>query len=281
MLRFVITLLCLSLSLFNKEIIHTCFADELAQRNATEHNESRRDILYTNLVGAAVITAWGVANWEYGQDSPHSSEEEWFGRHTESGGADKLGHFYASYFLGSGLSGLYEGWGYSEADAAFYGSVSSFFLLNYMEIGDAFSSEFGFSYEDFIMNTLGSVSSYFFYTNPELSKRIDLRIEYFPSFDTADIVTEYEKMKYLIAFKAEGFDLITNPYLKYTELHLGYYTRSYKGGYSDDSERIIYLGIGINLSRVFRQNKYTKTARFLNYYQLPYTYIPFEKDLNK
>jgi len=281
MMRFAITLLFVYFSLFSKEGVYACFADEHLQQHMVEHNESRRDILYTNLVGAAVITAWGAANWGYGKNSPHSSEEEWFGRHTESGGADKLGHLFAAYFLGSGLSGLYEGWGYSEADAALYGSLSSFFLLNYMEIGDAFSNEFGFSYEDFIMNTLGAVSSYVFYTNPELSKRIDLRVEYLPSFDTADIVTEYEKMKYLIALKAEGFDLISNPYLKYTELHLGYYTRNYTGGYSEQSERIVYLGIGINLSRVFRQNGYKKTARFLNYYQLPYTYVPYEKDLNR
>lgn len=244
-----------------------------------ENNESKKDILYTNLVGMAVITAWGVAYWDYGKSRPYSENEEWFGRETESGGADKLGHFYASYILGSGLSGLYENWGYEEKDAALYGSLSSFFLLNYMEIGDAFS-EFGFSYEDFLMNTLGSLSSYFFYTNPELSKRIDLRIEYIPSFDTADIVTEYEKMKYLVAFKAEGFDFITNSYLKYAELHIGYYTRDYSGGYSQESERIIYLGVGINLSRIARRNDYKKTARFLNYYQVPYTYIPFEEDLN-
>jgi len=246
-----------------------------------ENNASKKDILYTNLVGAAVITAWGVANWDYGESKPHSDDEEWFGRETESGGADKLGHLYASYFIGSGLSGLYENWGYTEKDAALYGSMSSFFLMSYMEVGDALSSDLGFSYEDFLMNTLGAFSSYLFYTNPELSKRVDLRIEYIPSFDTADIVTEYERMKYLIAFKAEGFDSISNPYLRYTELHLGYYTRNYKDGFSADSERIIYVGLGINLSRIARKNDYKKTARFLNYYQVPYTYIPVEKDLNK
>lgn len=246
-----------------------------------ENNESRRDILYTNLVGAAVITAWGVANWEYGAREPHSDSEGWFERDTKSGGSDKLGHFYASYAIGSGLSSLYENWGYSQKEAAYYGALSSFVLLNYMEIGDSFSSEFGFSYEDFIMNTAGVLSSYFLYAHPELSKRIDLRIEYIPSLNSADVITEYEKMKYLIAFKAEGFDGISNSYLKYLELHLGYYARNYKGGFSDESERIVYVGIGFNFSRILRKNGYAKTSRFLNYYQLPYTYLPLEKDLNK
>ena len=246
-----------------------------------ENNESRRDILYTNLTGAAIITAWGIANWDYGARSPHADEEEWFGRRTKSGGSDKLGHLYASYAVGSGLSMLYESWGYRQKEAGYYGALSSFFLMNYMEVGDAFSSTYGFSYEDFIMNTAGVLSSYLLYTNPELSKRIDLRVEYIPSFKTADVITEYEKMKYLIAFKAEGFDFVTNPYLKYGELHLGYYTRNYTGGYCEQSERIIYLGVGINLSRLTREYGYTKTSRFLNYYQMPYTYLPFEKDLNQ
>jgi len=260
-------------------LLSSLFAQEAPLSRFSEHNNSKKDILYTNLVGAAVITTWGVVNWEYGESSLSRDDEEWFGRETESGGADKLGHLYATYVIGSGLSGLYESWGYTEKDAALYGSLSSFFLLNYMEIGDAFSSEFGFSYEDLMMNTIGAFSSYLFYTNPELAKRVDLRVEYIPSFDTADVITEYERMKYLIAIKAEGFESVTNPYLKYAELHLGYYTRNYKGGYSSESERIVYLGIGINLSRVFRENGYTKTARFLNYYQLPYTYLPLEKDL--
>ena len=256
------------------------FALLLSFSNA-ENNASKQDIFYTNLIGAGVITAWGVANWDYGKSSPHAESEEWFGRHTSSGGADKLGHLYSSYFVGSGLSGLYEHWGYSENDAAFYGSLSSFFILNYMEICDAFSSEFGFSYEDFLMNSIGAFSSYLFYTNPELSKRIDLRIEYVPHLDTADVITDYERMKYLIAIKAEGFEFISNSYLKYAELHLGYYTREYDSSFSVDSERIIYLGIGINLSRIARENDYKKTARFLNYYQIPYSYLPLEKDLNK
>jgi hypothetical protein len=34
-------------------------------------------------------------------------------------------------------------------------------------------------------------------------------------------------LSYLIAFKAEGFDFIENPYLKYLELHVGFRARNY------------------------------------------------------
>lgn len=256
-------------------ILFLCVASSLY----AENNESRNDILYTNLAGVAIIAGWGIANWDYGNSAPYAKDEGWFGAQTKYGGADKLGHFYAAHIVGSGLSHLYESWGYNKKDAALYGALSSFTIMNAMEIGDAFSTQQGFSYEDFVLNTLGSITSYVLHTQPELSKRIDLRVEYIPSFKTADIVTEYDNMKYLIALKADGFDCITNPILRYGELQLGYYTRNYKGEVPNERERILYAGIGINLSKIARQNGYDKTASVLNYYQLPYTYIPFEHSL--
>lgn len=256
------------------------FSEETSKRHFDENNESRRDVLYANLAGAAVITAWGILNWDYGKNKPHAGNEGWFNHDTKSGGADKLGHFYSTYLIGSALSGLYASWGYEKKEAALYGALSSFLVMNYMEFGDAFSS-YGFSYEDFVMNTMGAASAYLLYAHPELSGKVDFRLEYVPSFKTVDVVTEYEKMKYLIALKAEGFESITHPWLRYSELHLGYYTRNYEGGFSSQSERIIYLGVGINLSRLFRQNGYEKTARFFNFYQPPYTYLPFEHDFNR
>lgn len=237
--------------------------------------------LYTNLAGVALIAGWGAMFWDYGDNAPHAQSEGWFGRDTKSGGADKLGHLYASYLAGSGLSHLYESWGYSQNDAALYGSLSSFFLMNAMEAGDSFSKKLGFSYEDFLLNTAGSLASYLFYTNPELSNKVDFRVEYLPRFDRADIVTDYERMKYLLAFKADGFESITSPLLRYAELHVGYYTRRYDEGPTPQSERTLYVGIGINLSKIASDNGYARTADVLRYYQLPYTYLPFEHGLNR
>ena len=246
-----------------------------------EPSEDDHRILYANLAGIGIIAAWGTAFWDYGDNPPHAQSEGWFERDTKSGGADKLGHFYSAYLVGTGLSSLYESWGYSRDDAARYGSLSSFFLMNTMELGDAFSEKLGFSYEDFILNTVGSAASYLFYTYPDLSAKVDFRIEYVPRFDTADIVTDYERMKYLIVLKADGFEVITDPWLKYTEFQIGYYTRHYDSGYSEQSERMLYAGIGINLSQIVSQSGYPKTARIFNYYQLPYTYVPFEHNLNR
>ncbi|MCP4719881.1 MAG: DUF2279 domain-containing protein, partial [Desulfobacteraceae bacterium] len=117
------------------------------------------------------------------------------------------------------------------------------------------------------------------YRNPNLSKKIDFRVEYTPKFDQADFFSDYDNMKFLMAVKLDGFELSRSTYAEYLELHLGYYAR----GYPDEinKERNIYIGIGISLSKIFNNFSMKKTARVFNYYQLPYTYISMDKDLNK
>lgn len=239
---------------------------------------SKKDkVLMTNIAGFSVITAWGVANWDYFDNSPSRADEDWFSRNTEEGGADKLGHLYFTYTLSHVLSSFYENWGYSRKKGALLGSVSSFGIMNWMEVGDSFS-DYGFSHEDLIMNSLGSIAGYFLYTKPEWSEKIDLRIEYKPNFDQVDIFTDYDHLKYVMAVKLDGFDSIENKILQYLELHLGYYAR----GYSDslDKQRNIYIGLGINLSKIFNDFSMEKMSKIANYIQVPYTYTGFEKDLN-
>lgn len=234
-------------------------------------------VLYTNLAGAAAITTWGLVNWDYFQNTPKKSNEGWFSNDTKHGGADKLGHFYFSYGTSHLLSKLYEHFGYPEKKGALLGSISSFGLTTWMEIGDSFSDH-GFAYEDVIMNLLGSAAGYLLYIKPGLADKIDLRIEYIPSFDQADFITDYENQKFLMAVKFDGFDFTQDTFLKYLELHVGYYTR----GYSDriDQSRNAYVGVGVNLSRIFKHLSMPKTAKVFNYFQLPYTYLDLDHDFN-
>lgn len=237
------------------------------------HASKEDKLRYANIGGALAITVWGITNWDYGERSAHADSEGWFAKSTKSGGADKLGHLYSGYVSGRILSSLYESWGYDTNMAALYGALSSFGLLSFMEIGDSFSSQYGFSYEDFIINGVGSYIGYILETHPGLDKKIDLRVEYKPSADNGiDIFTDYENTKYLIALKIDGFRSVKSKYLKYLELHLGYFTR----GFDDinrSKERNIYVGLGLNFSKLFREKSFKKTAVFLNYFQVPGTDI--------
>lgn len=235
-----------------------------------------------NLLAAGTILTWGVINWDYFQESPQSTKEDWFGQGTDEGGADKLGHLYTTYALSHLYASIYRGWDYPDEKAIRLGTFSALGAMTIMELGDSFS-KYGFSYEDMLMNCVGAVAGYWFGTNPEWQKRLDLRLEYAPSlsdFET-DVITDYEHHKYLLALKADGFDTLRDTPIGYFELHLGYYARGYDDYHSsqpdDDRERTVYVGLGLNVGKVIKS---VWDTRIFNYLQLPYTYLPLEHDLD-
>ena len=239
--------------------------------------EKHQAVDKVTLGGIGVVTLWGVYNWNYFNQSPHAQREGWFGSDTEIGGADKLGHVYSTYLTAQGISMLYEKWCFSREQAATYGAITSLVILSYMELGDSFS-DYGFSYEDFIANTLGSPASYYLYQRPALSRKLDLRWGYGFNPQKSDFLTDYENSRYLLALKLGGFDSMRNSGLKHIEIHLGYYSR----GFSDSTEsnkRNAYFGIGLNLTDLFQRNGYTRTATFFKYYQPPKIYLEKNHEL--
>jgi len=242
--------------------------------------EQLRDrVLYTNLIGAAAVTAWGVAFWDYFSSGPVKADEGWFGPDTKYGGADKLGHVYSTYLWSLGFASLYEYWGMDEDESMYYGPLSAWFIQGIMELGDSFSDTQGFSYEDLVMNTVGAGFYYLREKYPSIKEKVDLRLEYLPDFQGADVFTEYNSMKYLVAIKFSGFESMESSFLRYGELQVGYYSRGYDNSNDyDQKERVLYVGIGINVSEVLSSMGWIKTSKVFNYYQLPYTYVPFGYD---
>jgi hypothetical protein len=241
--------------------------------------QQNQTLFLTTMVGVGVITAWGVAEWDYFSQSPHSDSEGWFSNGTKYGGADKFGHMYVSYVTSHGLSYLYERWAFKKEKAALYGALSSLLIYGYMEIGDSFS-EHGFSYEDLIANALGSAFGYFSYRSPGLADKIDFRWEYGFDANGSDFTTDYENTKYLFALKLNGFESMQNSILKHFEILLGYYTRGFSVE-NESKERNIFVGVGLNLTDIFRRHSYDKTATLLRYIQIPYTYIEYAHDLKE
>ena len=229
--------------------------------------------LALNLGIGATVLGWGFANWDYGSGGPRFQSEGWFDRETDEGGADKLGHFYTSYLFSHLFAGQYERWDFDKDQAIRLGALSSLGVTGLIEVGDAFS-DYGFSYEDMIFNTLGVAAGYLLWSFPDLSRKIDLRVEYnpFTSGDyPSDITTDYDRLSYLMAIKAEGFDFIENPYLKYLELHIGFRARNYDDytGRPDTDLRKQYLYVGIGHCHInFRRHPRLK----LSY--APYTRKP-------
>lgn len=248
-----------------------------ACRETLTTEERNQKVMNVTLAGAGVVTAWGVANWDYFSRKPHAESEGWFARNTDEGGADKLGHVFSTYATAQGISSLLEHWCFSQEEAAWYGAVSSFAILGWMEAGDSFSN-YGFSYEDFAANALGSLASYYRYRHPEVARKIDFRWEFGLDPGEGDITTDYDNSKYLLALKLNGFERFNQSLLKHLELHAGYFVRGYSDAHEPD-ERNLYMGIGLNLTDFFRRRDYRAVATALNFLQTPGTYLAKERRL--
>ena len=236
--------------------------------------QKRQRLLLTNGVGLGLVTLWGVAEWDYFSRSPHAQSEGWFGYHTNSGGADKLGHMYSTYAFAHGLSALYNHWGFETEESGLYGALTSWAIMGYMELGDAFS-DYGFAYEDMVANSAGALLGYLLYRDEKLAEKLDLRWEYGLQPTKGDLLTDYENSKFLLALKLNGFESCRQNLWRHLEFHLGYYTRGF-----DDMEtdrfRKLYLAISINLTDLLAGHGWQKSSTALRYLQLPYSYLPLE-----
>jgi len=69
---------------------------------------------------------------------------------------DKIGHFTDAYFASDLTSKLYRWAGLSGTASVWYGALTGFLWTLQIEISDGFMEEWGWSWGDFIFNTLGS-----------------------------------------------------------------------------------------------------------------------------
>lgn len=242
----------------------------------------RHKALLANGVAAGGILAWGLLNWDYFSRAPQTKNEGWFERSSIEGGADKLGHLWFSYTLSHAFAAWYRHIGYSENEAAIFGPISSFGLTGLMEVGDSFSVDHGFSWEDMTANLAGATVGWLLLRYPDWQRKVDLRWDYRPSLSEfePDISTDYEHSRYLLALKAEGFEALRKPGLEYLELHLGYYARGYadyRPSLPDARRRTLYVGVGLNVGKLLRP---LWNTRLFDYLQVPYTDLPINLRLD-
>ncbi len=236
-------------------------------------------MLYTNLTAAALIGVWGLIEWDYGSEGWNEADEGWFEKDSKYGGADKAGHFWSTFAFSDALTGLYKSWGYSSDKANTYAALSAWTVQAAMEFGDATSDSQGFSYEDMIANTLGALTSVLMERFPELDRKIDFRVEYVFNVDVNGIFDDYSNQYYSMVLKLDGFDVTQDSFLRFVELHGGYYSRGYDDPEEEDS-RSFYGGITFNFSRLLLENGWEKTGKTLEYIQIPYTVPKVSHDLD-
>jgi len=256
-------------------------ADTEQGRLAAEWSrEQKATALNLGIVGA--VSAWGFTMWDWGDSGFEARSEGWFGKDTRHGGADKVGHAYTGAVVTALAATLYRRWGYDEASAAQLGAFSSLLFTTAVELGDGFSAEHKFSWEDQVSNMLGVGLEYMRLSNPALRERVHFRWEYFPSpavrrGEHYDITTDYSGSRWVLAFplRAWGFE---NSAAKWIELQVGYGTRGFARRderHFDEARRYPFVGVGIHIPLALESLGASRgTQRVFEYIQIPGTALP-------
>ncbi len=247
----------------------------------------KKKVVALNVASVSTTVLVGASSWDYYSSAFDLQDEGWFDPDTKYGGADKLGHAYGAYALTSFYNKIYRRFGYSNEQAILGGALTSWSLMTLIELGDGFSKNYGFSWEDEVMNTLGVGMAYLRHRYPPLKEMFDFRMEWFPSpafrhGDQSDPFTDYSGQKYLIALKPDGLLKTDNSLIKAMEIHFGYYSRGYgeDNRYFNGENRYTYIGVGLNVTYILEQLTGHRAGGIFDYIQVPFTYIPFSSKLD-
>jgi Predicted periplasmic lipoprotein (DUF2279) len=241
----------------------------------------------TALILAAVggTAAYGKAKWWQDGFSGgfKTVNEGWFGRNTDYGGADKLGHAMSTYVGVRLLTRGFEWAGNDTERARKLGLWTSVGTMLGVELVDGYSKKWRFSKEDALVNLAGGALGYLLEARPELDDLIDIRLQYSRSTGPLgrrdfDPFGDYSGQRYLLVLKASGVPAFkTHPLMRYLELSVGYGTRNFEkeSRAFTTPTRHAYYGVSLNLSELLRSTVYKGNASPTRTQRLTETFFEF------
>lgn len=274
-----------------------------------------KDITRWTMLGGTlpVVFAFGIKSWDWGnRHTPYSRNEGYFGEDTSFGGADKAGHLLAHYVIQRGLYSVFD-WTEDGGSSKWPYSIGLTMGTGlFIEIGDAYTSQYGFSKEDLLVDYIGILLGAALDYSPMLDGFIGFSMQYVPSDgyryeynkgdrfkNSLDIVNDYSGNEYMMNFKVAGFRNLgfdVPLVLRLLSIDLGFYTKGYThydvGKYAKEKERDVFVGISINSSQLLaefwpeehRGLAYKIPHTFFQYYHVPYDrlipYTRYANDLN-
>jgi len=224
-----------------------------------------------------------------------------FGVDTYAGGADKLGHAWATLALARlGTEMLHQWGGYDRRASAIAGTALSEALFLGVEIRDGFSYQF--SYWDFTFNTLGAALAFAQSTWPRVDELVDLRVQYLPSAGyqdrfadgDVDVAEDYSGQTYLLALHLGGLHRLRDArwgwWSRYVDVAVGFETRGYKPeplappgepAAVVPQRQTLFLGVTLNAQGVLDRLLEGRAPRarkvmhgLFEMFNLPYTTLP-------
>ncbi len=242
--------------------------------------------LYAGFIGWTYLAWYRRPSHEFRWADPKTdgswrvwSEDGWFGKNGYAGGADKMGHLWATLALARLGTEMLDQWGgYDRLTAAIVGTALSEALFFGVELRDGTS--YSFSKGDFTFDTLGAALAFAQSVWPRVDELFDFRVEYFPSsayraqFEKKtdlDVAEDYSGQTYHLAFHLGAIhplrDWRYGSWSRYVDLTLGFETRGYKPDptypiYSDvcmmygencdfHHERNLFFGLTLNAQGLF------------------------------
>ncbi len=144
---------------------------------ATDTAPGRRNQQIMSAYAGATLL-WGYNAWWQDADktSFHFTNEGWFGADTYRGGADKIGHLYFHYTSQRLLDGAFRWAGNDRRTAARLAAQVVGVTSVLIEITDGFTEEYGFSYEDLLIDFAGIGMGYLVDKHPALDNKLDFRL---------------------------------------------------------------------------------------------------------
>lgn len=201
---------------------------------------------------------------------------------------DKIGHAFSAYTAGRYSCDLFRWSGFTENQSVWIGGTSGLIYLTGVELLDAYSSEWGFSYGDMIANFSGSI---FFIAQEKIwrDQRITLKFSYSPT-TFADVnpevlgrnfqqrvLKDYNGQTYWSSINIHSFLASDADFPRWLNLALGYGATKMTSGEINvfdvnnfQRQREFYFSFDADLNRVRWKKKWMKKiAQVISFIKIP------------
>jgi Predicted periplasmic lipoprotein (DUF2279) len=210
------------------------------------------------------------SSWWKGRRSSFRIENDW----SYALNIDKLGHFYATQFLGHLFSSGLEAGDIESEPAAIYGAAAALAFELYVEIEDGFGIDYGFSPGDAGSDILGAsyyLAQYYF---PVL-KNFQFRYSYYPSKKLRDgehkgVIDDYEGEKYWLSMRVKNLlpESLSKHWPSFLNISAGMGVENLNG--IGGGQREFYIGLDLDAEALPLYGKgWEFVKNTLNYFHFP------------
>lgn len=241
-------------------------------------------------MNAAVTVLIGRSVWDWGENrSFRLQNDKWFEKDPDlDGGSDKFGHLVGLYLMSRGMTYIFDETGMPHWVSVLAGGFNSAMVGIFIEVGDAYTAKYGFSYTDVVFNMIGTCFGMLQDSVPLLDRLFSLSIWWFPSRGylltkekKQELFTDYSGSKYFLHLLLSGVPYINKTPLRYFRLDLAFWSRNFKPydyGYPDNMKQYLYVGASVDFAQLVWDlwpDKWYRTSTyvFLKYFNV---YGPFE-----